>query len=110
MPVVPVDDVEDGRLADYRTVSDPGLLRERGVFVAESRFVVRELLAHPRFETRSLLVTEAALASLGDLLEARDGDLPVYVQSPGQGLIIIGALEPPGRAADWSLDSTRGSR
>ena len=60
MPVVPVDDVDDGRLTDYRTVSDPVLLRERGVFVAESRLVVRELLAHPRFETRSLLVTQAA--------------------------------------------------
>ena len=79
MPVVPVEDVEDTRLLDYRTVSDPRLLRERGVFVAESRFVVRELLAHPRFETRSLLVTSAALESLGDLLEARDGDLPIYV-------------------------------
>ena len=74
MPVVPVDDVDDGRLTDYRTVSDPVLLRERGVFVAESRLVVRELLAHPRFETRSLLVTQAALESLGDLLEARDDD------------------------------------
>ena len=79
MPVVRVDDVEDARLVDYRTVSDPVLLRERGVFVAESRFVVRELLAHPRFETRSLLVTEAALDSLGDLLETRDDDLAVYV-------------------------------
>ncbi len=79
MPVVRVDDVEDTRLVDYRTVSDPLLLRERGVFVAESRFVVRELLAHPRFETRSLLVTQAALDSLGDLLETRDDDLPIYV-------------------------------
>ena len=79
MPVVPVDDVEDSRLTDYRTVSDPLLLRERGVFVAESRLVVRELLAHSRFETRSLLVTAAALESLGDLLETRHDDLPIYV-------------------------------
>ena len=61
MPVVPVNDFEDVRLLDYRTVSDPLLLRERGVFVAESRLVVRELLAHPRFETRSLLVTGGRL-------------------------------------------------
>ncbi len=112
MPVVPVDDVEDGRLADYRTVSDPLLLRERGVFVAESRLVVRELLAHPRFETRSLLVTEAALESLGDLLEGRDDDLPIYVGSRRflhhiagfdvhRGCLALGIR--PARSADVSL-------
>ena len=112
MPVVPVDDVDDDRLADYRTVSDPLLLRERGVFVAESRLVVRELLAHPRFETRSLLVTEAALKSLGDLLEPRDDDLPIYVGARQflhriagfdvhRGCLALGTR--PARSADVSL-------
>ena len=112
MPVVPVDDVDDPRLADYRTVSDPLLLRERGVFVAESRLVVRELLAHPRFETRSLLVTEAALQSLGDLLDPRDDDLPIYVGARQflhriagfdvhRGCLALGTR--PARSADLSL-------
>ena len=79
MPIVPVDDLDDPRIADYRDVPDPVLLRQRGLFVAESRLVVRELLAHRRLFTRSLLVTPAALDSLGDLLQDRLHDLPVYV-------------------------------
>ena len=79
MPIVPVADPDDPRLADYRDVPDPVLLRERGLFVAESRLVVRALLAHSRLQTRSLFVTEAALASLGDLLSARADDLPIYL-------------------------------
>ena len=82
MPIVRVDDPEDPRLADYRTVPDPVLLRERGLFVAESRLVVRELLAHPHLRTRSLLVTAAALASLRDLITQRPDDLPIYVGTP----------------------------
>ena len=119
MPVVPVDDIDDGRLADYRTVSDPLLLRERGVFVAESRLVVRELLAQTRFETRSLLVTEAALASLGDLLEARDDDLPIYVGAHRflqrvagfnvhRGCLALGVR--PARAADVTLGQLAAAR
>ena len=119
MLLVPVDDVDDGRLIDYRTVSDPLLLRERGVFVAESRLVVRELLAHPRFETRSLLVTEAALESLGDLLEARDDDLPIYVGGRQflhriagfdvhRGCLALGIR--PARSADVSLSQLPAAR
>ena len=43
--------------------------------------------------------------------EQREGRVDRYgqprdkVQSPGHGLIIIRALEPPGRVADWSWDS-----
>ena len=119
MPVVPVDDVDDGRLIDYRTVSDPLLLRERGVFVAESRLVVRELLAHPRFETRSLFVTEVALESLSDLLEARDDDLPIYVGARQflhriagfdvhRGCLALGLR--PARLADVSLPQLPAAR
>ena len=79
MPIVQVNDSQDPRLVDYRNVPDPVLLRERGIFVAESRFVVRELLANQRFRTRSLLVSGAALESLRDLLDARPDDLPIYV-------------------------------
>ena len=35
----------------------------------------------------------------------REHEAPPYVQSPGHGLIIIRAQEPPGRVADWSWDS-----
>ena len=79
MPIVAVEDPDDPRLADYRDVPDPVLLRERGLFVAESRLVVRALLTHARLQTRSLFVTDAALASLTDLISTRSDDLPIFV-------------------------------
>ena len=81
MPLVPVDELTDVRLADYRDVPDPVLLRERGVFVAEGRLVVRALLTHPRFALRSLLVTAAALDSLRDLLDPDHTPVPVFLAS-----------------------------
>ncbi len=79
MPIVRVEDPADPRLADYRDIPDPVLLRERGLFVAESRLVVHALLAHTRMQTRALFVTQAALASLEGLLSGRKDDLPVYL-------------------------------
>ncbi|MEE2790366.1 MAG: RNA methyltransferase [Acidobacteriota bacterium] len=82
MPILAIDDPKDPRLADYHDVPDPVLLHQRGIFVAESRLVVRTLLAHPRLLTRSLLTTQAALVSLGDLLRNQRDQLPIYVGSP----------------------------
>ncbi|MDA1092176.1 MAG: RNA methyltransferase [Acidobacteria bacterium] len=106
MPIVAVEDPDDPRLSDYRDVPDPVLLRDRGLFVAESRFVVRALLTHARLQTRSLFVTEAAHASLADLLSTRTDDLPIYVgthqflqQIVGfrvhRGCLALGARTPP---------------
>ena len=112
MPIEPVADADDPRLADYRVVSDPLLCRRRGLFVAESRFVVRELLVHPRLRARSVLATPAALASLGDLLDPRArGALPVYVAPPPvlkqvtgfrvhRGCLALGERPPPATDAD----------
>ncbi len=74
-----VADAADPRLADYRGVRDPEWLRLRGVFLAEGRGVVRILLAERDFRVRSIVVTEAALAAVGDALEARDDATPVYL-------------------------------
>ncbi len=79
MPIIRIDDADDPRIADYRNVPDPDLLRDRGLFVAENRLVVRALLVSGRFRTRSVLVTDAALASLHDVLAARTDVLPIYV-------------------------------
>ncbi len=81
MPIVYIDQLDDPRLEDYRNVPDPVLLRKRGLFVAESRFVVRELLSHQRLNTRSVLATPAAYDSLRDLLTDRADNLAVYVAS-----------------------------
>jgi hypothetical protein len=79
--VVPIGDLDDPRLADYRNVPDPALLAERGVFVAEGRLVVRALLTSRRFGVRSLLVTDAAKLSLEDALPSSEVAFPVYVAS-----------------------------
>ena len=48
MPIVPVNDAHDSRIAEYRNVPDGVLLRDLGLFVAEGRLVVRQLLAASR--------------------------------------------------------------
>lgn len=73
-----VDAATDPRLALYRDVRDPELLRSHGVFVAEGRLVVRRLLESSRFRARSILVTPTARAELSDLLERLEEALPVY--------------------------------
>ncbi len=118
MPIEAVDDPLDPRLHDFRAVPDPVLFRQRGLFVAESRFVVRELLVHPRLITRSLLATPAALASVRDLLDDPTLDtLPVYVapssllkQVTGfhvhRGCLAIGERPPAATDADLPVLGT----
>jgi tRNA G18 (ribose-2'-O)-methylase SpoU len=73
-----VDTATDPRLALYRGVRDPELLRAHGVFMAEGRLVVRRLLEASRFRTRSLLVTPTARAELSDVVDRLDESTPVY--------------------------------
>ena len=73
--------VEDPRLSDFRIVSDPALMRGRGLFVAEGRLAVERLLAS-RFRARALLLIGAALDGLEPALAARapaDRALDVYL-------------------------------
>ena len=82
MHVIRIDDGHDPRLADYAGVREPALLRQRGVLIAEGRFVVRRLLDAGRIRVRSLLLNDAALRGLGDLVERADTTVDVYVASP----------------------------
>jgi tRNA G18 (ribose-2'-O)-methylase SpoU len=77
VPVIPIDSEDDQRLADYLNVPDAELVERRGIFVAEGRFVVRRLLEESPLAARSVMVTDAALASIPDLVAARP-NLPVY--------------------------------
>lgn len=70
---IPVDDPADPRLSDYQLTADPSALRERGLFVAEGRLVVRRLLTDSTHRVRSVLATKAAREALGDALFARPG-------------------------------------
>jgi len=78
VPIVRVEDPDDPRLAAYRNVPDHKLLTQQGLFVAEGRLVVRRLIETERLPTRSVMVTEAALVPILDLLDTRQ-ELPVYL-------------------------------
>ena len=79
-----IADSDDPRLADYCDVRDPQRLREQGIFLAEGRTVVRELLGDVRFRLRSLLVTGAALDALGGDLASLASGTPVYLVERAQ--------------------------
>jgi len=87
MNIIRITDGHDPRLADYAGVREPTLLRDRGLLIAEGRFVVRRLLLQVsrRFRLRSLLLNDAALSGLGDLLERTepaDSGGDIYVAPP----------------------------
>src|SRR5687768_9600918 len=78
MSFVTINDPGDARLDDYRNIPDGELVARRGIFVAEGRLVVSRLLTESPLATRSVMVTEAARASLADVFAARP-EVPVYV-------------------------------
>jgi len=101
-----IDSPDDERLSAFRSVPDPELLLRLGLFVAEGRLVVARLLTS-RLETRALLVTEPALASLRDLIAG--STFPVYLAAQAvmngltgfnfhRGCLALG-VRPPAR--DW---------
>jgi len=82
MNIIRIEDGHDARLADYAGVREPARLRDRGLLIAEGRFVVRRLVDSSRIRVRSLLLNEAALNGLSDVLEGAGTGLDVYVASP----------------------------
>ncbi len=83
--------VDDPHLDDFRVVSDPALMRDRGLFVAEGRLAVERLLAS-RFRTRALLVIDNALEGLEPALTARGDrrEVDVYVADSAQLRLLTG--------------------
>jgi tRNA G18 (ribose-2'-O)-methylase SpoU len=83
MAVERIESASDPRVAAWRGVRDGELLRARGLFVAEGRFVVRRVLDDERYRVHSLLVNDAALNDLASPLAAIAADVPVLVCSAG---------------------------
>ena len=81
MSVTRITDGHDERLADYAGVREPSLLRQRGLLIAEGRFVVSRLITSGRLNLRSLLVNDAGLAALTDIVEQVETTCAVYVAS-----------------------------
>ena len=70
---------DDPRVADYRGVSDPDLLRNRNFFIAEGRMVVTRLIEDGRWTVRSVLVSDAARRDLEPVLAAIAARVPILV-------------------------------
>jgi tRNA G18 (ribose-2'-O)-methylase SpoU len=112
MAIFHIDDLDDPRLQDYRSVPDPELLRRGEIFVAEGRLVVRALLVQSRLTVRSLLLTDNARRSLADVVEPRLATLPVFLVSEGtierltgfnihRGCLAIGERPPRQPVSAW---------
>lgn len=78
MPIVPVGDLDDPRLADYAHLRAPSrrmaLERERGIFTVEGRLSIEALL-HSTYQVRSLFVAEEHVQRVADLVGT---DAPIY--------------------------------
>lgn len=81
---------DDSRVADYRGVSEPELLRVRNLFVAEGRIVVTRLIEDGRWPVRSVLVSAAAKRDLEPMLTAIAARVPVLVCEAADFLGITG--------------------
>jgi tRNA G18 (ribose-2'-O)-methylase SpoU len=74
-----IDRLDDPRIAAYRDIPDPELVRSRGLFIAEGRLVVRRVIEDGRWRVQSVLVSDAARKSLQTSLDMIAGRVPVYV-------------------------------
>lgn len=77
--MIPIQTLDDPRVAEYRFLADHGALLRAGLFVAEGRLVLRRLVSQRRFRIRSVLLTRAAYTGVGPMLAALDSNVPVYL-------------------------------
>jgi len=82
MPLQRIAGPDDPRVAPYRSVSEPELLRAHGLFVAEGRLVVQRVIESGRFHVRSVLVNDAAWRALEPACRGMASDVDVYLGSP----------------------------
>lgn len=90
MRIVRIERATDARLDMYRDLRDADLMRDRGMFAAEGRLVVRRTIEDRRFIVESMLVNDAALRDLESAIEQLDPAVPVYVCPTGEFPAVIG--------------------
>src|SRR3954469_22088438 len=79
MTVERIESATDPRVARYRSVRDAELMRASGLFVAEGRTVVRRVLEDRRYRVESLLLNDAALQALDDVVHRVGTGTPILV-------------------------------
>ena len=79
MPVFPITDPADPRLAAYTSIREKDLTTGHGGrFIVEGKVTLETLLTRSRFAVESLFLAESRLAPLAGLLENVPADVPVY--------------------------------
>ncbi len=88
VPIVPVADLDDPRLADYAHLRAPSrrmaLERERGIFTVEGRLSIEALLESP-YEVRSLFVAEEHVARVASLVHT---EAPIFTM-PAEAMTAV---------------------
>jgi tRNA G18 (ribose-2'-O)-methylase SpoU len=79
--VIPIDDPEDPRVADYREVRERDLVGRQGRFIAEGQVVLEKLVRGRRHGLASVLVAAKRVAALQPILDGLADDVPVYAAS-----------------------------
>lgn len=79
MIVIRIERPDDPRIADYHDVPEPELVRARGLFIAEGRFVTERLIQDGRCAVRSVLLNAAAFRALEPTLATLASHVPVYL-------------------------------
>mgnify|MGYP001025098402 CR=1 FL=1 len=81
--LIPIDDADDPRIAEFRDIRERDLTGRQGRFIAEGTVVLRMLAAaHAAgrgVAAEKLLLLKNRVAGISDLLEALPPDVPVHV-------------------------------
>ena len=106
MPILPITDPDDPRIADYRDIRERDLVGRRDLFVAEGEVVLATLVASRRHRPLSLLLDERRVASLAPLLAQLEPEVPIYVAARGvldaiAGFPLHRGILALGRRAPW---------
>jgi len=85
MEPVRIDDADDPRIAEFRSIRERDLTGREGRFIAEGTVVLRMLAAAHRaggdFSAEKILLLENRVAGLADILSEFPEEVPVYVAS-----------------------------
>jgi len=85
MAPIRIDDADDPRIAEFRSIRERDLTGREGRFIAEGTVVLRMLAAAHRrggdFVAEKLLLLENRVAGLSEILTEFPDDVPVYVAS-----------------------------
>ncbi|KCZ89985.1 TrmH family RNA methyltransferase [Hyphomonas johnsonii] len=80
MPILPIADPADPRLAPYTSIREKDLTSGHGGrFIVEGKVTLETLLRRSRFKVESLFLCETRLEPLADILAHVPEDVPVYV-------------------------------